>query len=84
MGDPKLLLLDEPSLGLSPGLISDAFEKIERVNREKGTAVLIVEQKVRQALKICHRVYGIKLGKVAFDGQPEELMEQKELRKVFL
>jgi branched-chain amino acid transport system ATP-binding protein len=81
---PRLLLLDEPSLGLSPALISDAFERIQQVNKKLGTAVLIVEQKVRKVLTISHRVYGIKLGKVAFDGQPEELMEHKELRKVFL
>lgn len=81
---PRLLLLDEPSLGLSPALISDAFERVQQVNKELGTAVLIVEQKVRKVLKISHRVYGIKLGKTAFDGKPEELMEHKELRKVFL
>lgn len=82
--EPKLLMLDEPSLGLSPNLISDAFERIQQINREKGTTILIVEQKVRQVLKICHRVYGVKLGKVAFEGSPEELMEHAELRKVFL
>lgn len=82
--EPRLLLLDEPSLGLSPSLISIAFERIQKVNKERGTAILIVEQKVRKVLEICHRVYGIKLGKVAFDGHPDELMEHKELRKVFL
>lgn len=81
---PRLLLLDEPSLGLSPNLISTAFERIQQVNRERGTAILIVEQKVRKVLKICHRVYGVKLGKVAFDGLPDELMGHKELRQVFL
>lgn len=81
---PRLLLLDEPSLGLSPALISAAFEKIQQINRERDTAILIVEQKVRKVLKICHRVYGIKLGKIVFDGQPEELIEHSELRKVFL
>lgn len=82
--EPKLLLLDEPSLGLSPGLISAAFEKIQKINEEKRTSILIVEQKVRQILKISHRVYGIKMGKVAFDGLPEELLEHSELRRVFL
>jgi branched-chain amino acid transport system ATP-binding protein len=81
---PKLLLLDEPSLGLSPGLIADAFEKIQRINLEMKTTVLIVEQKVREVLKISHRVYGIKLGKVAFDGPPEKLLQQGELQRVFL
>lgn len=82
--DPKLLLLDEPSLGLSPGLISVVFEKIQKINKEKKTAILIVEQKVRQVLKISHRVYGIKMGKVAFGGLPNELLEHRELRRVFL
>ena len=81
---PKLLLLDEPSLGLSPGLITDAFEKISRINREMGTTVLIVEQKVREVLKISHRVYGIKLGKVAFEGLPETLLQEHELQRLFL
>ena len=81
---PRLLLLDEPSLGLSPNLISTAFERIKQVNKDKSVAILIVEQKVRKVLEICRRVYGIKLGKVAFEGLPEELMEHKELRKVFL
>jgi len=81
---PKLLLLDEPSLGLSPGLITDAFENIQRINLEMKTSVLIVEQKVRKVLQISHRVYGIKLGKVAFAGLPEELLHQGELQRVFL
>lgn len=81
---PKLLLLDEPSLGLSPALVTTAFERIRQVNNEMRTAILIVEQKVRKILKVCHRVYGVKLGKIAFDGKPQELMARKELRKVFL
>ncbi len=81
---PRLLLLDEPSLGLSPALITTAFERIRQVNNEMRTAILIVEQKVRKVLKISHRVYGVKLGKIAFVGKPQELMEHKELRKVFL
>lgn len=81
---PKLLLLDEPSLGLSPNLVSIAFERISKINRNTDITILIVEQKVRKVLKICSRVYGIKLGKVAFEGKPEELMEHKELMKVFL
>jgi len=81
---PRLLLLDEPSLGLSPNLVSTAFERIHQVNSEMGTAVLIVEQKVRKVLKICHRVYGIKLGKIAFDGEPKGLLSHGGLRKVFL
>jgi branched-chain amino acid transport system ATP-binding protein len=81
---PKLLLLDEPSLGLSPNLVSVAFERISKINRDTDITILIVEQKVRKVLKVCHRVYGIKLGKVEFAGQPEEIMHDDQLRRVFL
>jgi branched-chain amino acid transport system ATP-binding protein len=81
---PKLLMLDEPSLGLSPNLVSAAFEKILEINKNTGMAVLIVEQKVREVLKISHRVYGLKLGGVEFAGLPEEMIHDAQLRKVFL
>jgi len=82
---PKLLMLDEPSLGLAPGLVKDVFEKITQINRDTGVTILIVEQKVREVLQICHRVYSIKLGKIAFSGPPEELKGNKEkLRELFL
>ena len=82
---PKILLLDEPSLGLSPGLVRDVLDTVVRVNTELGTAVLLVEQKVREALRVCRRVYSLKLGRVLFDGSPEELQSDPEgLRKLFL
>lgn len=82
---PKLLLLDEPSLGLGPGLVKDVFEKISQINRDIGVSVLIVEQKVREVLAISHRVYGLKLGKMAFSGTPGELLGDKERsRELFL
>ncbi|MBN2208382.1 MAG: hypothetical protein JW759_03710 [Candidatus Coatesbacteria bacterium] len=82
---PKLLMLDEPSLGLAPNLLDDVFEKIGRINRETGVAILIVEQKVREILKVCGRVYSLKLGKVSFSGLPDELQQDKEaLKRVFL
>lgn len=80
---PKLLMLDEPSLGLSPNLVSTVFERISLINQDMGIAILIVEQKVRQVLEFCHRVYGIKLGKVVFDGVPKDLTDSK-LEKIFL
>ena len=82
---PKLLMLDEPSLGLSPNLVAQVFEKIVEINRSTGTAVLIVEQKVREVLKICQRVYSLKLGKVAYDGMPAPLQTDKaKLKDLFL
>ena len=82
---PKLLMLDEPSLGLSPNILDDVFEKIVQVNRIQGVTILIVEQKVRKVLAIADHVYSLKLGKAAYNGPPGVLIEQPEtLRKLFL
>lgn len=82
---PRLLMLDEPSLGLSPGLMKDVLEKVTKVNRDLGVSILIVEQKVREVLRICHRVYSLKLGRVAFEGAPTELTDNtQKLKELFL
>jgi len=82
---PKLLMLDEPSLGLSPNLVRSVFDKIVEINQDTGISVLIVEQKVREVLRVCKRVYSLKLGKLAFDGTPEELQDDKaKLKELFL
>jgi len=82
---PKLLMLDEPSLGLSPGLVDAIFKKISQISKDTGSAILIVEQKIHEVMDISHRVYSIKLGKVAFTGFPEELKGNKEkLKQLFL
>lgn len=82
---PKLLMLDEPSLGLSPILVKSVFEKIREINRETGAAMLIVEQKVRKVLGICHRAYSLKLGRLAFSGSAGKLQRDPEkLRDLFL
>ena len=78
---PKLLMLDEPSLGLSPNLVKDVFEKIIEINNDVGVSFLIVEQKVREVLEISNRVYSLRLGKVAFEGFPEDLKNNKEMIK---
>jgi len=82
---PKLLMLDEPSLGLSPNLVGMVFRKISKINHETGVTILIVEQKVRDVLEISKRVYSLKLGKIAFSGTPQELKEDREkLKQLFL
>lgn len=83
---PKLLMLDEPSLGLSPNLVGTVFEKIVEIIREAGISILIVEQKVREVLDICNRVYSMKLGKVTYEGTtPEDLKHDKaKLKQLFL
>ncbi|MDO9577053.1 MAG: ABC transporter ATP-binding protein [Candidatus Cloacimonadales bacterium] len=83
--EPKLLLLDEPSLGLAPNLLKDVFEKFVEINKNFGISILIVEQKVNEILNISDRVYSIKLGKVAFEGKPSELIGNKDkLKELFL
>lgn len=82
---PKLLMLDEPSLGLSPNVLTDVFEKIVEVNRTQGVTILIVEQKVRKVLAIADHVYSLKLGKVAYDGPAGSLADDKtKLKELFL
>ena len=81
----KLLMLDEPSLGLSPNLVKAVLEKIVEINNENKASILIVEQKVREVLGICDRVYSLKLGRIAFDGLPDELKENRaKLKELFL
>ncbi|MCZ6688089.1 MAG: ABC transporter ATP-binding protein [Planctomycetota bacterium] len=82
---PKLLLLDEPCLGLAPNLVGTVFKKISRLNEDLAVTILIVEQKVREVLKICDRVYSMKLGRIAFVGIPEDLKGDKaKLKELFL
>lgn len=82
---PKLLMLDEPSLGLAPNLVAAVFRRIADISRKAGVSILIVEQKVREILEICGRVYSMKLGRIAFEGQPEGLKENKaKLKELFL
>jgi len=82
---PKLLMLDEPSLGLSPNIVKDVFNRIVELNRGTGISILIVEQKVREVLDICQRVYSIKLGKVVYEGVPEDLKhDEAKLKQLFL
>lgn len=70
---PRLLLLDEPSAGLSPALVTEIMRKIVEINRAYGTVILLVEQKVAEALKIANRCYHLKNGQVSFEGKPEEM-----------
>ena len=72
---PRLLLLDEPSAGLSPALVIEIMQKIVEINKTYGTAILLVEQKVAEALKIANKCYLIKNGQVSFEGKPEEIRE---------
>lgn len=81
---PRLLLLDEPSIGLAPALVPKLMEAIENINQNFGTSVLIVEQNARQALKISDRVYVMKVGRITDMDTPEKWLSREELRKVYL
>ena len=85
MPDPTLLLMDEPSLGLSPKLVGQMMNHLQKINLEFGKTILIVEQKVRDVLEIADHVYSIKLGRIAYSGSPENLKNDTDkLRQLFL
>jgi len=79
----KLLLLDEPSLGLSPNYIELVFEKLIEINRA-GTSILLVEQNARMALEICHRAYVFDIGKMALSGTKDQLINNCQVRDIYL
>ena len=83
IASPKLLLLDEPSLGLAPILIQQVFETIAEINQQ-GTTVLLVEQNALQALNVAHRGYVLQTGRVVLSGTGAELRENETVRKAYL
>ena len=83
MAEPVLLILDEPSLGLSPLLVEEMFTLIRRL-RDEGLAVLLVEQNVGQSLEIADRAYVLENGSVRFSGLPQDLLGSDELRRAYL
>ena len=83
MSRPKLLLLDEPSMGLAPLLIREIFSIIEDINRE-GTTVLLVEQNANMALSIAHRAYVMETGRITLQGAAKELAASEDVRKAYL
>ncbi len=81
---PRILLLDEPSIGLAPGLVPKLMEIIKNINQSFGASVLIVEQNARQVLKISGRVYVMKVGRITDMDNPEKFFSKEALRKVYL
>ena len=84
MGRPRLLLLDEPSLGLAPLLISQIFGIIRRINREQGVAILLVEQNANIALKTADYGYILEVGRIVMRGRCAELMEKEDIKEFYL
>jgi branched-chain amino acid transport system ATP-binding protein len=83
MGEPRLLVLDEPSLGLAPRIVDELFELIRTLNGQ-GLAILLVEQNVGQSLQIAHRAYVLENGALRFSGTPAELLASPELKRAYL
>jgi branched-chain amino acid transport system ATP-binding protein len=83
MSKPRLLLLDEPSLGLAPSAVQDLAKKIKEIH-ESGVTVLLVEQNARMALGISDRAYVLEVGKIALSGKAMEIIQMDQVRKVYL
>lgn len=83
MADPKLLMFDEPSLGLAPIVVLEIMELIRNI-RNEGMTILLVEQNVRQSLKLADRAYVIENGKIIMEGQGKELLDSSEVKKAYL
>ena len=83
MALPRLLMLDEPSLGLAPMMVKSIFAAIEEINR-RGTTVLLVEQDVQKSLALAKRGYVMENGRITLEGEAKELLTNEELRKAYL
>ena len=83
MADPKVLLLDEPSLGLAPLLVRSIFDSVRKINRQ-GVTVILVEQNARAALKLAARGYVLEVGKVVMEDRAENLLADASVREAYL
>ena len=83
MANPKVLLLDEPSMGLAPVLVDSIFDTIQELNKE-GTTILLVEQNARVALQIAHRGYVLETGEIVLSGSAEDLRTDETVQKAYL
>lgn len=84
MSRPRLLLLDEPSMGLAPLLVKEIFNTVEHLNRENGTTILLVEQNARMALQIAHRGYVLQSGYITHSGTGQELQNDPQVIEAYL
>lgn len=84
MARPLLLMMDEPSWGLAPILTTELFETIQRVNKELGTAILLIEQNVYKALSIAHHGYVLERGSIVMEGTGQELLAREDLKTAYL
>jgi branched-chain amino acid transport system ATP-binding protein len=83
MSRPKLLMLDEPSLGLAPLLVAGVFRTVRQINQE-GVTVLLVEQNVRQSLTLAHRAYVLENGRMVMEGEGKKLIADRHVKEAYL
>lgn len=81
---PRMLLLDEPSLGLAPKIVEEIFEAVARINRNDGLSILLVEQNAVLALGVCHYAYIMENGRIVLDGRPEEISGNADVQEFYL
>jgi branched-chain amino acid transport system ATP-binding protein len=84
MSRPRLLLLDEPSLGLAPMVVKQIFAAIREINERQGTAVFLVEQNAHHALRLAHRAYVMQTGRIVLSGAGSQLLADPEVRAAYL
>ena len=84
VSQPKLLLLDEPSLGLAPLIVKDVFDLVREINRELGVSILLVEQNAREALSVCDRAYVLAMGENRFEGEAKGMLDNEEVGRLYL
>lgn len=84
MGRPRLLLLDEPSLGLSPLLVGKIFDVIQRINGEQGVTIMVVEQNAHVALRVAHHGFIMEVGRMVMDGPAAELLDSEDIKEFYL
>ena len=84
MGKPKVLLLDEPSLGIAPKLVNQIFISIKNINKEKNVTIFLVEQNAKKALELANRAYVLVNGKVTIKGSGQELLKNKDIQAAYL
>ena len=84
MSHPRLLLLDEPSLGLAPMLVKQIFDVIDQINQDRGVTILLVEQNAHQSLRLAHRAYVLANGEIILRGTGDELLADPEVRNAYL
>ena len=84
MASPKMLMLDEPSLGLAPLLVKEIFANIQKINEELKTTILVVEQNAKMALEISNYAYIMESGKVVLEGPSEELQDNPDVKEFYM